>query len=155
MNIWHSVLVSLFLLTCVAGLIRSHRRTWRRARQSELEAEEFDYRRRQFRRRMQTSAMLGVLAVALPLGDLLANWVESNIFQAVYWGGVLLLVVWLGLLVLADVIATKYHFGRLRHAYLLEQAKLLVELRRAQVARGNGKARKQDPGQDPKPPASD
>ena len=126
----------------------SHGRSWRRARQGELEREEFDYRRRQFRRRMQTSAMLGLLAVGLFVGHSMPFWVESIVFQAAYWCGMLLLVVWVGLLALVDVIATKYYFGRLRQSYLLKQTKLQAELRQSQTAQGNGSATKEDSGSD-------
>ena len=122
----------------------SHVRTWRRVRQRGLEADDYDYRRRQYRRRMQTSAMLGLLAVAILVGQLAALRIESRIFVFVYWGGVLLVVGWVGLLAVVDMLATKHHFGRLRQTYLVEQAKLQAELRRIRAARGNGKVPKGD-----------
>ncbi len=149
MNLWHSILVSCFLLICAAGLMLSHRRSWRRfrcrsAQQDELDAGEFDYRRRQFRRRMQTSAMLGVLAVTLPVADWLTARSGSSLLHLVCWSVVLLLAAWLGLLALADVVATKYHFGRMRQSYLIEETKLKAELHRMEAARGDGKAEEQD-----------
>ena len=143
-DIWTSALFSLFLLLCAAGLLTSHVRTWRRLQQQGLEPDDLDYRRRQFRRRMQTSAMLGLLAVALFVGQLATSRVESKLFVFGYWGGVLLVVGWVGLLSVADILATKHHFGRLRQTYLVEQAKLHAELRRIQATRGNGEAKKQD-----------
>lgn len=145
MNLWHSILVSGFLLICAAGLMLSHRRSWhqfrrRSARQDELDTQELDYRRRQFRRRMQTSAMLGALALALPVADWLTTRSESTPLHLLCWSVVLLLVGWLGLLALADLVATKYHFGRMRHSYLVEEAKLKAELHRIETARGDAEA---------------
>ena len=143
MNVYSSAAVSLFLLLCAAGLMMLHVRTWRRAQQREMDAEEEDYRRRQYFRRMQTSTMLGTLAVAVFVGQ----WVTRPLWLGlIYWGGVLLVLAWVGLLAVADMLATKYYFGRLRDEHLVEQAKLQAELRRIKAARGNGKAARDDPG---------
>ena len=138
MDIWSSALISGFLLLCAVGLMFSHVRTWRRFRQQPRDAEQRDYRRRQFRRRMQTSAMLGLLAVALFVGDALTAWTQSTCFSLCFWGGVLLVVLWVGLLAVADIWATKHYYDRLRHSYLVERAKLQAELRRMQPEGGNG-----------------
>lgn len=143
MDIWSSLLISSFLLLCAAGLMASHVRSWRnllRQRQGP-DSSEFDYRRRQFRRRMQTSAMLGILAVALLVGQLIKRLPLPPLAVFVFWGGVLLLVAWLALLAVADIVATKHYFGKLRRDFLIEQAKLQAELRRIQQLRGNGRAR--------------
>ena len=139
MDIYSLALISLFLLLAAGGLMTSHVHTWRAFQQEQLDPREFDYRRRQFRRRMQTSAMLAVLAVAMFIGHLLTLWLESWMFAVVFWGAVMLVLCWVGLLAAADVWATKHHFGRLRHECLVEQAKLQAELRRLQAVRGNGK----------------
>ena len=140
MNTWSSALVSSFLLLCAAGLMFSHVRTWRRFRELELEPEEFDYRRRQFRRRMQTSAMLGLLAIAIFVGELLVAWSDSVWFGMSFCVGMLIVVIWVGLLAAVDIFATKHHYNRLRQSYVIEQAKLQAELRRIQAKRGNGRA---------------
>jgi hypothetical protein len=147
-DVWSWVVVSVFLLVAAAGLMFSHVRAWRLVQQREanLDAEEFAYRRGQFRRRMQTSAMLGTLAVALLAG----RWVtvprvSATVFL-VYWGIVLLLLVWLGLLAVADIVSTKYHYGRVRDEYVIEEAKLRAELQRIERIRGNGKSRPDDAG---------
>ena len=133
-------LVSLVLLLFAAWFTVSHVRTWRAFQLQNLEPEDFDYRRRQYRRRMQTSAMLGILAVAMFAWKLLADWLNSPIFSTVFLIAIMLLVCWIALLALVDVWATKHHFGRLRYRCTVEQAKLEAELRRIQSVRGNGKA---------------
>ena len=88
----------LVLCASSGGLIVWHVRAWKRLQAAEIEPRERDFRRRQYRRRMQTSAMLGVLGVAILVGQLLMLWVVSQLFLAIYWGGVLLLLLWDGAL---------------------------------------------------------
>jgi hypothetical protein len=139
MDLWSSFLISVFLLLSALGLMYWHVRSWRSAQSAELAPGELDFYRRQFRRRIQTSAMLGILAIGLFAGELLNLWISSQVFFAIYWGGALLLVLWVALLAAADIWATKYHFGQLRQKCLIEQAKLQAEIRRVQSVRGNGK----------------
>ncbi len=143
-----SILLAAALLFAAVGLMIWHVRSWRFAQRQAADKER-EYRRRQFRRRMQTSAMLGFIAVALPIGVVVMRaWPKVGVF---YWGGVLLLVGWIGLLALADIVATGHHYGRLRKDYDIEQAKLQAELNRLQKIRGNGKPRSQ---QDRKKPSA-
>jgi hypothetical protein len=139
MDLWSSGLVSLVLLVSAAGLMVWHVRLWRKLQGESLEARELDYRRGQFRRRMQTSAMLGLLGIAIITGQVLTPWVGSRGFAGLYWGGVLLVVGWMALLALADMLATHQHFNRLRTEYLIERAKLQAEAQRIQAAQSNGK----------------
>jgi len=137
---WTLTLVTLLLLLGAGGLIVSHVLVWRRIQRRRPEVEELDFRRRQFRRRMQTSTMLALLAAAILVGELAISQVESLWVRLVFWGSVLLVVLWVGLLAIVDIWATKHHFDRLRQSFLLEQTKLHAELRRIQAGLGNGKA---------------
>ena len=128
--------MSRFLLLSAAGLMVLHVRAWRRAQRQPLEPRELDYRRRQFRRRMQTSTLLGVLAVAVLVGPLIT---EPPLLVLAFWGAVLVVVLWVLLLAAADALATRLHFTRLRDDYLIEQAKLQAEIRRLRAIRGNGR----------------
>ena len=132
------------MMVCALALMVAHVRSWRAQQAANLAPQEFEYRRRQFRRRMQTSAMLAVIAVCLPLGLwILARWPRVGVY---FWGGVLVLVLWLGALALADIWATKLFYGKIRYDYRVEQARLEAELRRVQSARGNGKPSRSFPG---------
>lgn len=131
MDFYAPLAVSFVLLLAAVGMMSSHLRAWKSAREKELDAKEFDYHRRQFRRRMQTSVMLAVLAVALSVGYAATNWwIRSSWFAAVFWLATMLLACWVGLLALVDIWATKHYYGRLRHNCLVERAKLEAELRR-------------------------
>jgi hypothetical protein len=140
MDIYPVMIVSLLLLLSAVGLIISHVHSWHASLQKQLEADEFDYRRRQFKRRMQTSTMLGVLAIAMAVGYVLTLWLRSDMFNGIFWMAMMALACWVALLALMDIWATKHHFGRLRQDYVVEQAKLQAEIRRIQSVRGNGKA---------------
>jgi hypothetical protein len=139
MDIWSSLLISVFLLTASIGLMFWHISSWRNTKLDDLPANEMDFYRRQFRRRIQTSAMLGVLAIGLYAWEILTKWVTSQLILMIYIGVMFILVIWVALLAFADIWATKYHFGRLHQKCLIEQAKLNAEVRRVQSVRGNGK----------------
>jgi amino acid permease len=146
MDISAVIAISTVFLLVSVGLLVSHVRSWRQYQQQELSPDERNYRWRQFRRRMQTSAMLGLMAVALAVGYVLTLWLKSGWFAAIYWSAVLFMVLWIALLAMADIWATKFHFGRQRQNFMVEQAKLQAELRRLQSIRGNGKP-KTSPGE--------
>jgi hypothetical protein len=135
------VFVTAILLLAAIAMIVSHVRTWRDFRDADISDEEFDYRWRQFRRRIQTSAMLGLLSVAILVGYILTLWLRSPTFTAVYWIAIILVLFWTCLLALADIWATKHHFGRMHDRCLIEQAKLRAEIQRMQAFRGNGKGK--------------
>ena len=132
MELWLTIAVGVALSATAAGLMVSHARTWQRFEGSGKAADpkERVYRRRQFRRRVQTSALLGLLAVALVAG----HWVSSPPWRpwafAVYWGLVLLVVAWVALLALVDLVSTRLYFGRIQQHYRLEQTRLKAELER-------------------------
>ena len=141
MVLWSSILVAVSVLLASGVLIHSHQRAWRtlQQRRSQLDPNEFDFRRRQLRRRSQTSAMLGLVGIGMLIGRLLIVWPAPPLVVVVFWGGVMLLVVWLALLAVADIVSTRLYFSRLRQNYLVQQARLRAQLRRMEQARGNGK----------------
>ena len=142
MELWSSILVGLLLILAAACFVRWHVRAWRAlaARARGMDPAELDFRRRQLRRRTQTSGMLGLVGIAMLVGRLLIVWRAHPTLILLFWGGVVLLVLWLGLLAVADMVATRYYFGRLRQSYLVEQARLRAQLRRMEKTRGNGRA---------------
>jgi heme exporter protein D len=134
-DVWQSVAISVVILLAAAALLVSHVRAWKAFQAEPLEPEDREYRRRQFRRRMQCSSMLGLLAIAIVVGRLIMLIPAPPLPVFVYWSAVVLVVLWIGLLAVVDMIATKHHFARVRDHCLIEQAKLQAELRRLQ---GNG-----------------
>jgi hypothetical protein len=129
-----STIVFAFFLCASAGvLVVWHIRAWRQARQTEMDARERDFCRRQFRRRMQTSAMLGVLGVAIGVGQRLLSGGISQSAAVLYWCGVVGLVLWLVLLAIADITATSFHYGREKNQYLADRARLQGEIQRVKA----------------------
>jgi uncharacterized membrane protein YesL len=139
MDIWSSLLISILLLSASLGLMYWHARTWRWARTAALLPNELDFYRRQFRRRMQTSAMLGILALIIFTGDFLTRWLHSELLFTIYLFTMLLLVIWVVVLAAVDIWATQYHFAKLRQKCFIEQSKLQAEIQRVKSVRGNGK----------------
>ncbi len=140
-DFWVSLGFSLVLLAASAVMLWSHQRTWRHLQEPPLEAREHDFHRRQFRRRMQTSAMLGLLAVTIFIGHWMTSPPLAPLAWLIFWGFVVLLVLWMSLLAMADLLVTRFHYRRLRDDYLAQQTRLQAELRRlpeAQANRGAG-----------------
>ncbi len=136
LEFWASLGFSLFLLIAAAGLIVWHLKAWKTASGIKQDAKQLDYYWRQFRRRMQCSAMLVLLGVAVFVGQ----WITSPPLLAVlFWGGTLLIAAWLALLAVTDIIVTVHHFQGLRADCLIEQAKLKAEAKRIKAVGGNGK----------------
>jgi len=77
---------------------------------------ERDFNRSQFRRRMQISAMLGLTGLLLPFGALF----DDELWKLAYAAVLLALVGWMLMLALADLIATRHHFSRVREHLLSE-----------------------------------
>ncbi len=136
-----SLAFSVAVLAGAAALMGWHVRQWRSAQARVLEKAELDYRRSQFRRRMQTTALFGLATASLPFGlPLIRAWPQAG---AIYWAVVVLLLLWAIVLGLADMLAIKVFYGRLHHRNRLEQARLEIEMRRLQAGRSAAKAGEQ------------
>jgi uncharacterized membrane protein YesL len=138
------IVLAIGLGVASVAMMLSHRRSWQTYQEEDVDAEEFNYHRGQYRRRMQTSAMLGILGVAILVGYLLTIWLRSPVFTLICWIVIILLLFWTCLLALIDIGATKFHFSRMRDRCLIEQAKLRAELNRIQAHRGNGQSYSED-----------
>lgn len=147
---WLAIPVAMFF--AAGALLTSHLVAWRRLDSEPREPRDRDFRYRQLRRRVQSSAMIMLLALGLEA----ALWIKGPpwLYSTVL-GLVLVLLFWVLLLAMADVVATKYHYGRIRQQYQLEQVKLQAELRRLKSLRANGHGNGQaSKGLDPYPPES-
>ncbi len=147
MEVWSSILVALVLFVAAGWLVDAHMRTWYRVqkRRNELDPRELDYRARQFRRRMQTSAMLGLIGTGILVGQLISLLSVPRWLVLLVWLAVLVLVVWILLLALADMISTRFYFSKLKQDYVTQEARIQAELRRMQRARDQGGQSERDP----------
>ena len=115
------------LLLIALGWMYWHVRSWREVRAEDLEDAERQFQWRRFRRRMQASGMLALLAVAMAVGLALPPK-RYPVLYVWYWYAVVFLVFWLCLLALADLIASRAHYTRLKRDYRVEQAKLAAHI---------------------------
>lgn len=144
MEFWTSLGFSLFLLLAAAVMMVWHIKVWRAVSRRTPDPRELDFHWRQFRRRLQCSAMLGFFGIAVFIGQ----WITGPpILVILFWGANLLIVAWLALLVVTDTIVTVHHFQGLRAECLVEQAKLKSEEKRLRAVGSNGKARKKPLGE--------
>jgi hypothetical protein len=119
-----------FGVLAVSGLLMaSHVASWRSYQQEPREKLETDYRERQYRRRFQISAMLGVAGVAMLIG-LMISWRHwPNVF-VLWWMGVVILVGWIILLAMIDALATQRFFRRVRQARHVDEVRWQKEFKR-------------------------
>jgi hypothetical protein len=104
---WPTLLVSAALAFGSLVLLAWHVKAWREADHGGLSERDYEFFRRQYRRRMQSSGMLGIIGLLI-LGHL---WVRDNSMLALYWTGVLGLLVWTVLLAASDLAASRLHYG--------------------------------------------
>lgn len=136
-----AALVAAALVAASAGLIAWNVREWRAAAAGGGERGELDFRRRQFRRRVQTSGLLGVLGLLILGGQWIAAERAPNLF-VFYWVGVAVLTLWMALLALGDLLATRLYAGRQQRRWLNEQLvsrAALERSRKQRASQGNGR----------------
>jgi hypothetical protein len=127
---WLHVLVGSGMIVVSAALVLRHRAAWRRSIEQDASDDERRFARGQWRRRVQTSGMVGIVGVMIGAGP----WVQGPWVVVCYWIGAVLLVAWMLLLAIADVLATRMHFSRLSRDHVVEHLRLHAELRRARRA---------------------
>lgn len=129
-DFWMSLAICVALVALALWLVRVHWEHWQEVdADSSLPPWERDHLRRRYRRRMQTSTMLGFVGVAVLAGRLFPPD-EPSLVTILYWTGVILLVLWMGLLALADMIATRIHYGIQRRKTDSERDRIEAQLRR-------------------------
>ena len=104
---WPTLLFSTALIFTSLVMLAWHVKAWREADHGGLAERDYEFHRRQYRRRAQSSGMLGIIGLLI-LGHL---WVRDNTMLAIYWAGVLGLVVWTVLLAAADFAASRWHYA--------------------------------------------
>lgn len=121
-----------------ALLMWRHAAFWRSVQQDRLEREDRDYFHAQFRRRLRTSAMIGLIGLLL----IASPWVATPLAMALYLIGLLLLLCWILCMALFDVLSTHEYWREHRKRQLSERRKMEAEvrrLRRQYGSEGNGK----------------
>lgn len=146
MRNWLPMMLSgAFLVIMGVFMIRSHLRTWRGHQDdSSLAERELQYYFAQYRRRLQTSALIAFLGVLLFVGDVVLPRVlpEENFVGVfgIFWMVVLCLTLWIFILAWGDVTAIRIHSKTVLNRHLKEQRKLEKELAELKTRRSNGEA---------------
>lgn len=114
------------LILLAATLLVSHWRAWVRSREdATLSEEERRFAWRQFRRRSQSSGMIGLVGLGICLYELVPR---DELVVTVYLGGMILVVLWVLLLAVGDLIDTRVHFRRIRREHKRAHARFVEEL---------------------------
>ena len=126
-------LAGAFLVVLGVFMIRSHLRSWRRHRDdSSLAERELQYCFAQYRRRLQTSAIIILLGVLLFVGDVaLSRVLTEEDFAGVfgiYWIVVLCLTLWIVVLAWGDITAIRIHSKTVLNRHLRKQRELETQL---------------------------
>ncbi|EAQ81811.1 hypothetical protein [Blastopirellula marina] len=127
------------LILCVAILMHAtHHATWRRASaDASIPAYRRNYLRLQFQRRMAVCYILAALAAAIMIG----HFIPRSIFFIIFWGCVMLLILWMVVLAMVDMMAT-------RNLILVERDQQIARRRALEQQFGKRSAAPQNPAQD-------
>ena len=120
-----NTLFGLSLVVISAVLLWWHTNNWQVAKSRIEKDSERLYTWRQFRRRVQASSMLGVVGIAVVLGQ----YIPISPTALIYWFIVVLVVLWIILLALADLVSTRLYLEEIRRDTIVEQALLREEMR--------------------------
>lgn len=126
-----TLLFSLGLLIVSAIMAYYHHIAWQTKREA-VGQSQIEFIDRQYRRRIQVSAMLGIVAIAMFAG----RWVEPLSedrpwFYMAYWMVIVIVVFWIALLAMADYIATRHFLEKSHQDQIIEEARLRAELQKA------------------------
>lgn len=121
-----SILFGVSLILLAALLVWHHQGVWNQACRYSPSAREKDFARRQYRRRTQTSTMIGIVGIAIGAHP----WVTNRTAAVVYVVGLLACVGWILLLGCADMFSSWVHFQQLRRRQQAEHAALQAQLKR-------------------------
>ena len=132
-----AVLIGLGLL-----LMRSHRKAWRgQQNDASLDEDERTYYQRRYRRRMQTSGLIALLGLLLPVGAALMVWKADVVLTTCYWIGVLLLTAWVAVMGVGDLVATGAHTRAALNRLRAQQQTLEKQIADIKARGSNGRDR--------------
>jgi hypothetical protein len=119
------------------GLMVWHVRSLRQSEHEVLEPADRNFRQRQSRRRMQASAMLGLLGLALMAAPLISHR-ERPLGFLIYWTAVLAWLGWIMLMALGDAWSSQQHIRRQSRVELDRILRDREEVARIHLAEQNG-----------------
>jgi hypothetical protein len=133
---WTHILFGVFLVVVSGSMLLRHGYVWRMTAVEGFGGREREYLRQQCRRRIQASALIAIVGLMIAGG----HWIQGPLATATYWGMAAALVLWIGLLALADLTDTRYYYRTAHRDQLREQADLCAHLERWKSRAGDGPA---------------
>lgn len=98
------------VLTLGLFLMGSHWRSWIRQQQEFIDdPRELKHLQARFRRRVQTSALIALVGVLIPIADLPIVWGQGLLLASILWIAIISVCVWIGLLAIGDLATTRAH----------------------------------------------
>ncbi len=83
-----------------------------------------------FRRRTQTSGLIALVGLLIPLGDLPLVWKQHPVLSSILWIAICCVCFWIMLLALADLVATRSHSRATLLRLQAHKGELLDQLKR-------------------------
>jgi len=121
-------------------VMRSHYYTWQKQKADpDIDDREREHLRRRYRRRLQATGLLVVIGILIPLGDIEVLFVNRPVLFAVHWFTVIGLVMWVGLLAVADLASTRAHSRVSLSRLQQKQRELEREVAALQKRHSNGR----------------
>jgi hypothetical protein len=127
---------SLCLVAVSALLIWTHVRAWKGLQAEGVGNKELQFGLDQFRRRITASSIIGLVGIALLASPRMVD--PTRLAFWLYWTGLLLAVMAIGLLEMFDLVSSRVYYRRIHDSRLVEQAVLKARLNRLRAHRRNG-----------------
>ena len=122
------------LCTIAVGmvLLRSHRADWRRQQQEFIDdSRELRHLQARYRRRRQTSGLIAIVGLLIPIADLPIMWRNLGAMPAtLLWIAIVSLCIWVGMLAIGDYATTRAHTRATLVRLQIHKQELIDELDR-------------------------
>ena len=122
------------LCTIAVGmvLLRSHRADWRRQQQEFIDdSRELRHLQARYRRRRQTSGLIAIVGLLIPIADLPIMWRNLGAMPAtLLWIAIVSLCIWIGMLAIGDYATTRAHTRATLVRLQIHKQELIDELDR-------------------------
>ena len=122
------------LCTIAVGmvLLRSHRADWRRQQQEFIDdSRELRHLQARYRRRRQTSGLIAIVGLLIPIADLPIMWRNLGAMPAtLLWIAIVSLCIWVGMLAIGDYATTRAHTRATLVRLKIHKQELIDELER-------------------------
>ena len=122
------------LCTIAVGmvLLRSHRADWLRQQQDFIDdSRELRHLQARYRRRRQTSGLIAIVGLLIPIADLPIMWRNLGAMPAtLLWIAIVSLCIWIGMLAIGDYATTRAHTRATLVRLQIHKQELIDEMER-------------------------